>query len=67
MSSALTWISGDSVIVTGMVGAIMVRGRAFYTGPPVVRGMYAEKMPNWHMVKTRRARIYLCSNIEKVA
>ena len=52
---------------TSVIGlrAVRVSGRTFFKGPPVVRGTYAGKMRDWHMVETRRGRIYLCSDIEK--
>jgi hypothetical protein len=53
---------GESVI--GM-RAVSVRGRTFNRGPFLVRGIYLGKMRDWHMVQTRRRKIYLCSDIKK--
>jgi len=53
---------GESVI--GM-RAVQIRGRAFNRGPVLVRGSYAGKMRDWHMVQTRRGKIYLCSDVKK--
>ncbi len=53
---------GESVI--GM-RAVHMRGRSFNRGPVLVRGSCAGKMRDWHMVETRRGKIYLCSDVRK--
>lgn len=45
--------------------AVRVNDCTFYKGPPLVRGYYAGKMRDWHMVRTRRGKTYLCSDIKK--
>ena len=45
--------------------AISIRGRIFHRGPALVRGSYIGKMRDRYMVRTRRGRIYLCSDIKK--
>lgn len=52
---------GESVV--GM-RAIHVKGKAYYRGPPVVRGFYLGKIRNLHMVSTRR-KIYLCTDVQQ--
>ena len=53
---------GESVI--GM-RAVSVRGELYHRGPLIVRGSYAGKMRDWYMVRTRRGKIYLCSDVRK--
>jgi hypothetical protein len=45
--------------------AVYVKGRVFRRGPPLVRGFYLGKMREWHMVRTIRNKIYLCSDVTK--
>ena len=53
---------GDGVI--GM-RAISIGGKSFRRGPALVRGTYAGKMRDWHMVQTARGKIYLCTDVRK--
>ncbi|MFO7773523.1 MAG: hypothetical protein R6V59_06275 [Dehalococcoidia bacterium] len=53
---------GESVV--GM-RAVTIRGKSFHKGPVLVRGSYAGKMRDWHMVQTGRGKIYLCSDVRK--
>jgi hypothetical protein len=53
---------GDYVIGLRAIG---IGGRVFRMGPPLVRGSYMGKMRDRYMVRTRRGRIYLCSDIKK--
>ena len=45
--------------------AVYVKGRVFRRGPPLVKGFYLGKMREWHMVRTSRGKIYLCSDVTK--
>jgi len=45
--------------------AVYVKGKVFLHGPPLVKGFYAGKIREWHMVRTIRGRIYLCSDVTK--
>jgi hypothetical protein len=51
----------------GVLGmrAVYINGKVFKRGPAIVRGSYAGKMRQWHMVRTSRGKVYLCSDIEK--
>jgi predicted polyphosphate/ATP-dependent NAD kinase len=51
-------------IVIGLC-AISIRGRVFRRGPALVSGSYIGKMRDRYMVKTRRGKIYLCSDVRK--
>lgn len=51
-------------IVIGL-SAISIRGRIFRRGPALVRGTYIGKMRDRYMVRTRRGKIYLCSDIKR--
>ena len=53
---------GESVV--GM-RAVQIRGGSFNRGPVLVKGHYAGKMRDWHMVQTGRGKIYLCSDVRK--
>ena len=53
---------GDSVI---RMRAVQIRGKVFNRGPVLVRGSYAGKMRDWHMVQTGRGKVYLCSDVRK--
>ena len=53
---------GDTVIG---IRAVQIRGQVFNRGPVIVRGRYAGKMRDWHMVHTGRGKIYLCSDVTK--
>jgi len=45
--------------------AVYAQGRFFRIGPPLIRGAYKGKIRGWHMVATRRGRLYLCDDVKK--
>jgi hypothetical protein len=45
--------------------AVSIKGKNFSRGPVIVTGSYAGEMREWHMVRTRRGKIYLCSDVKK--
>jgi len=53
---------GESVI--GLC-AISIGGRIFRRGPALVRGSYIGKMRDRYMVRTRKGKVYLYSDIRK--
>lgn len=54
--------NGEAVIG---LRAISVGGWIFRRGPPLVRGSYIGKMRGRYMVRTRRGKTYLCTDIKK--
>jgi hypothetical protein len=51
----------------GVVGmrAVSIRGKTFFKGSVLVRAICAGKMRDWHMVRTARGKIHLCSDVKK--